>query len=153
MNDRPRSGVLVGALAGALSIAAHGFAGGDYPDTASLTVLTAVCGLIATLRLPVVALLALGQLGGHTALSVTGHGHWSDLSPTMVGAHVVATLACAALLAAAMGLYRFAAATLRALTGPRPAAVVTAGAAVVHDLLRARTIAGSVSPRGPPVIA
>ncbi|MGV9819014.1 hypothetical protein [Nocardia xishanensis] len=88
----PRGG-LVGALVGLLSVAAHGVAGGGYPDSpefALLLTVSAVAGCaamgfsrdvrrragLAHAAGPVFGALAAGQLAGHAVLTgLIGHAH------------------------------------------------------------------------------
>ncbi|NIL77503.1 MULTISPECIES: hypothetical protein [unclassified Rhodococcus (in: high G+C Gram-positive bacteria)] len=103
-------GVFVGATSGTLSIAAHGVGGGTMMPSESALVLlvivsAAVGGVVAVLagRVPMVAVLALGQVCGHTVLTIASeHHHGTSLTPSMLAAHAVATMVCALLIRAAV---------------------------------------------------
>lgn len=128
-------GGLVGVTVGAVAVAAHGGAGGGYPNSAESTLLLAagtLAGAAAALPggrpglLRLSGLLGAGQLAGHWALSgLLGHAHQTSglaaLLPGgwMLAAHTIATFCCAALILAAERLYSVAAGALRAvLTAP-----------------------------------
>ena len=101
-------GGCVGALSGAAAVAGHGFAGGMIPTQSSVVLLVLACAGIgvvaagrAAARLPMlVSHLALGQLVGHIALSLSGHGHDLLPSPAMIASHAVVALAGAVLVCA-----------------------------------------------------
>lgn len=146
--DRLR-GCAVGALAAALTVAAHGVGGGGYPSSTALTTLIAVCATVGALagsmraRGPyaVIGMLGLGQIGGHYAsMEMIGAGTHHMSSSTvpgwaMIGAHAAATLLCAALIVLANRLYVVASRVVRTVLRAdfRPttgrAALVSAG----HD--------------------
>ncbi|GAA4489136.1 hypothetical protein GCM10023094_50250 [Rhodococcus olei] len=108
----------VGASTVTVAIAAHGAAGGGLPTSSSLLLLAGVATVLASLttavpvlRRGVIALvpvLAVGQLAAHLALAV-GHGHHAAVAAVgplaawapMLGAHALALIVCAALIAAA----------------------------------------------------
>jgi hypothetical protein len=103
-------GCVVGGMAGALAVAAHGVAGGGFPDSAESALLLVVsaltgwaagCGVVR-LRAPrrgnralaaagsgraaVLGSLAIGQLAGHAVLSgLIDHSHTHAPGPTVVG--------------------------------------------------------------------
>lgn len=114
-------GAFVGAASGALSIAAHGVGGGDMmPNESALVLLVVVSAALGAAvsilgsRLPLVAVLALGQLLGHTILAIASeHHHGSSLTPSMLGAHLGATLVCAVLIRGAVLGYGHALSVLR----------------------------------------
>ncbi len=105
----------MGALAGALAVAAHGVGGGGVPDSAALTLLLVTCGGVGamTTHLParfhgslaLVASLGLGQLAAHAALTLTAHPNSAGPDVPMLAAHAVATMVCALLIASAERLY------------------------------------------------
>ncbi|WP_230557760.1 MULTISPECIES: hypothetical protein [unclassified Rhodococcus (in: high G+C Gram-positive bacteria)] len=103
-------GAFVGAVSGSLSIAAHGMGGGTMVPSESalvlLVVVSAALGGLVSLfgaRVPLVAVLALGQLVGHTVLSIASeHHHASALTPSMLAAHAAATALCALLVRGAV---------------------------------------------------
>lgn len=104
-------GACVGSVSAAVSIAAHGAAGGGAPDQQSLVFLLAVCAAVGAavpaVRLrhdPAVrlGLLAGGQVLGHLTLGVSaGHGHGIVPGPTMLASHLAALVASAVLVAGA----------------------------------------------------
>lgn len=114
-------GMFVGAASGALSIAAHGAGGGDMMPSESALVLlmvvsAAVGGAVTILgqRVPTMAVLALGQILGHTVLSIASeHHHGSSLTPSMLTAHACATVLCAVLIRGAVLGYSHALSVLR----------------------------------------
>ncbi|MEU0502093.1 hypothetical protein [Nocardia sp. NPDC005998] len=138
-------GCLVGGTVGALAIAAHGVAGGGFPDSAEaalLLVVSALTGWAAaygarSLRRDsgaaaapgaVLGPLVLGQLAGHAVLSgLIDHSHTHDPSSTdlarsylptgwMLVAHLIATLGCVALILLAERLYALASSVIRAVS-------------------------------------
>ncbi|MCP2318536.1 hypothetical protein APR12_003891 [Nocardia amikacinitolerans] len=152
----PRGGA-VGALVGLLSVAAHGVAGGGYPDSPEFALLLTVsvaAGCAAT-GLPhltgrdagrgiarLLGALAAGQLAGHAVLAGLGHAHGQrdshiargDAPPAgflptgwMLGAHVLATLGCAVVILAAERLYAVVSRAVRATLGA-PGQVAVASA-------------------------
>lgn len=102
-------GVVVGALSGAISIAAHGVAGGSaFPSDQAIVLLVAASAVVGaavaslpTRRgpLPLLATtLAAGQVIGHLTLTLASeHGHGLHLTAPMVAAHVAATVVGTAL--------------------------------------------------------
>ena len=73
-------GGFVGGASGAVSIAAHAAAGGAVPGQSAAVLLllasVAVGAVAAGTRLPVIAVLAAGQVVGHLALALEfGHMH------------------------------------------------------------------------------
>ncbi|WP_433729452.1 hypothetical protein ACQP0C_00380 [Nocardia sp. CA-129566] len=139
-------GCLVGGTVGALAIAAHGVAGGGFPDSAEsalLLVVSALTGWAAAYgagswrgsRAPsapnavaVLGPLAIGQLAGHAVLTgLIDHSHTHDPSSTdlprsylptgwMLVAHLIATLGCVALILLAERLYALASSVIRAVS-------------------------------------
>lgn len=106
-------GSVVGSLSGAVSIAAHGIGGGGMPPSeSSVVLLLAACAAlgasVAAVRVTsrewmyLVAVLAAGQLIGHTALALASdHAHGMGLSAPMVAAHIAAIVVSAGLVRAA----------------------------------------------------
>ncbi|WP_225730402.1 MULTISPECIES: hypothetical protein [unclassified Nocardia] len=156
-------GCLVGAAVGALAVAAHGTAGGGLPNSAELTLLLliaaaagGVAGLRPASRGSVFGLLALGQFGGHVALSgMLGHeSHSSPLSTgPMLFAHIVATFCCAALILVVDRLYAVVSQAIRVALGvPRRSRVADrrrwADPGVPHYRFHPN---GAIGPRAPPV--
>ncbi|PXX63006.1 hypothetical protein DFR70_10659 [Nocardia tenerifensis] len=161
-------GGLVGVLVGALAVAAHGVAGGGFPDSAELTpvlLVAALAGCAASTfaggRASVLGLLMAGQLASHVALSgLLGHEHpTAATSPLPTGgmlvAHAVASLGGAAIISVAERLYALASGAVRAVLA-RPSAPRVAGPArwsnpgVPHYLCPPN---GAIGPRAPPVPA
>jgi hypothetical protein len=160
-------GAATGALTAALSVAAHGSAGGGLPSgstAALLALLSLTAGaLVATMRAVadvkmLIGVLAVGQLLGHVLLSATGHSqHVTATAPVglMIGSHVAATAVGAVLIA--MGGRLCAAVSRVLLAAARstrlPVAPMSAIAVRSTDqpLQSARLLAASLSHRGPPV--
>ncbi|MFE7798507.1 hypothetical protein [Nocardia sp. NPDC057440] len=170
-------GCLVGLAVGALAIAAHGPAGGGYPDSAAAALVLLIAASVgcAAARSPLarspiglLGVLAGGQLAGHWVLSgLLGHGHDSGVGasiplpaaalPTgsMLAAHVAATFGCAALIVSAERFYAMASRALRtALAAPRRAAITDqtrwANPGLRHYRFHPN---GAIGPRAPPVPA
>lgn len=123
-------GAAVGAASGAVAVLAHGLGGATaIPAGSSLTLLFAACALIGVVvtALPrgdspasTMAVLAVGQGIGHTALTL-GHTHHHSFSAAMLLAHLVAIPAGAlAIRAAEIGVRR-------AITSVRRLVLVLAG--------------------------
>lgn len=163
VTNRLRGG-FVGAGAGALTVAAHGVAGGAYPDSTALAVVlvmaAAVGACAASLRAAgpaaVLALLGIGQLAGHVVLgALTGHQHTSAaLGPlVMVGAHCAATLLCGVLILTAERLHGFVDAVARLVTIRLARAVYTRRTQTFLAVsLFGGTSPSPISRRGPPVM-
>lgn len=161
-------GAAAGALTAALATVAHTWAGGSAPSGAAvalLGVLALTLGAVAATA-PVMAtvpgllvLLATGQVLAHLLLGVAGHHHGvtPPSGPSMEGAHVLAVIVCAVLIAAASRLGEALSRAVRAMTTPpNPAPVATADviAPSADQPLQARLLlAASLSHRGPPVTA
>ncbi|MCA1006517.1 hypothetical protein LCL87_12355 [Rhodococcus hoagii] len=106
-------GTVVGALSGAISVAAHGFGGGSaFPGDEAIVLLVAASAVVGaavasvrTRRGPLVLLalmLAAGQGIGHFTLTLASeHAHGLQLTPQMLGAHAAATVVGVALIRAA----------------------------------------------------
>lgn len=155
-------GCAVGASAASLAVAAHGIAGGGYPNSTALTLLliagTAIGAVAAAARggpLAVIGLLGAGQLASHLALTVALHHETAATGP-MLGAHLVATLVCAALIVGAEELCKYLAARLAAAAQrinapPRPRRFTWIDRG--HRVSVAVDPRGPISRRGPPVAA
>jgi hypothetical protein len=156
-------GCFVGAVTGALTIAAHGLGGGGYPDStaaALLLVVAAAVGVCATSvrtagPTAILALLGLGQLGGHLTLAgLTGHQHGpSAIGPLqMAGAHCVAALLCGALIVVAERLHTFSSAVARVVTVPLAVPLHTWRTTIFagSPTFVGSVAASSISRRGPP---
>lgn len=121
-------GASVGAASGALSIAAHGVGGGAMMPSESASVLlmvvSAAVGCAVTVlgdRVPVIALLVVGQVLGHTVLTIASeHHHGFSPTPTMLAAHAVATVLCALLVQGAVLGYEHALSVLRRILPALP---------------------------------
>lgn len=162
-------GGAVGVAVGSLTVAAHGLGGGVCPDSASLTLLAALCvavGVVASTfsrpkNVTAICLLAVGQTVGHYSMSgMTGSSHSHGGSGfggwQMVGAHAIATLLCAALIATASRLYVSISTTLSAVLRailPPPTSARSAGATpVTQQPLFGAPLRGAISRRGPPAL-
>ncbi|MBC6449261.1 hypothetical protein [Actinokineospora xionganensis] len=108
---RPRAfraarGALLATTSTALTIAAHGMAGGGVPETAVTVVIAALIAWAGTAVASrarslsaMVALLGTSQLTLHVLFAYVSHGHDAvALTPTMLATHVVAIGATAVLL-------------------------------------------------------
>ncbi|MGX1812183.1 hypothetical protein ACWIGI_41285 [Nocardia sp. NPDC055321] len=114
-------GAMIGALSGAAAVAAHGIGGGMVPHQDALMLLVAVCALLGCVgsgpvggRLPVVVVqLGLGQMLGHTVLSVTSGHH--PMAPTagMLGSHLLFAVGAGLAVWSAERLVRSALGTVR----------------------------------------
>ncbi|MEU6560021.1 hypothetical protein [Nocardia nova] len=170
-DDAVRGG-LVGAAVAVLAVAAHGWAGGGYPDSAALTLLVLIAtatGTFASLlprrwgRVAVLAALGGGQAAAHLALSILpAHGETSCGSGLltvpngwMAAAHAVATVVCALLIVAAERLYAAVSRSVRAITTRPHSLPVVASARWRPDSRRPwqRPSGRAVSSRAPPVSA
>ncbi|MFM1725044.1 hypothetical protein ABEU20_003640 [Rhodococcus sp. PAM 2766] len=106
-------GTIVGALSGAISIAAHGLGGGSaFPRDEAVVLLVAASAVVGAAvasararRGPLVLLalmLAAGQGIGHFTLTLSSeHAHGLELTPQMLAAHAAATVVGVALIRAA----------------------------------------------------
>ncbi|MGQ4614420.1 hypothetical protein [Nocardia sp. R7R-8] len=115
-----------GAISGAISVAAHGWAsGGMLPDTTALALLAAASAVIGALvaglaplretSSGLVAALVAGQLLGHLAMGITsGHLQHADaqLTPAMLAAHLCAAVVAAVVIRGAEAAYRIGTAVL-----------------------------------------
>ncbi|WP_280468577.1 hypothetical protein [Nocardia cyriacigeorgica] len=174
--DSPR-GILVGALAGALAVAAHGLGGGGYPSSAELALIllvAAVTGAAAGAMpvrygpLPVLVALFAGQAAGHVALTgLYDHEHAAAAHAPLAGellggylpsgamllAHLGATLVCAALIPLAERLYAAVSAVLRVVLGTPRAGVPRHRAQAFTSVVGPPSFApiGAAGPRAPPL--
>ncbi|MCX5041926.1 hypothetical protein OG921_01795 [Aldersonia sp. NBC_00410] len=163
-------GGFVGAVSGAVAIAAHGAAGGGMPPgqaaiVALVLACTAVGAVVANAGITerivpfLLTVLAAGQLVGHTTLALTAdHAHGSQLGTSMIGAHAAATVVAAALIRAAehgcaavlAALARIVVAILAPLRVRTPLWTMTPRERGTHALL---LLTGSADfTRGPPAL-
>ncbi|MET7769227.1 hypothetical protein [Nocardia sp. NPDC005366] len=177
--DSPHAGLrggAVGAMVAALAVAAHGCAGGGFPDSvggALVLLLAALAGTTVT-RLPgsrfgvrgvlgVLGVLAVGQLAGHSVLTgAIAHSHAATSAPSaqppsgwMLVAHGFAMVIGGALILLAQRLYDFASATVgAALTRPRGRRIPTViGSADAGPAPYRFHPNGAIGPRAPPALA
>lgn len=160
-------GSAVGLLTAALAVGAHGVASGAPPPgaaTAQLAVLAATVGALAATMARaadarvLLCLLAAGQLLAHLMLGAAGHSHAPATAPpaaVMLGAHLAAVAAGAALIAAGDRLCgaisRAVRVTARPAVPPVAAATLVAASDADQPLRSALLLAASMSHRGPPV--
>ncbi|MEV5837965.1 hypothetical protein [Nocardia sp. NPDC052112] len=170
-------GCLVGGMVGALAIAAHGAAGGGFPDSAEsalLLLVSASAGWTAGRLRPgaiggwgLLGPLALGQLAGHAVLSGLidhTHRHTAVGAPRldpylpsgwMLSAHLIATLGCVALILLAERLFAMASSVIRAVSVTGSPLAVTRPPRWSDPTLRPYRFHpnGAIGPRAPPVSA
>ncbi|QYB07538.1 hypothetical protein I1A62_25270 [Rhodococcus sp. USK10] len=164
-------GAVVGSSSGAVSVAAHGIAGGGMPPSeASVVLLLVACAAVgaavAAIRiagrdgLVLVAALTAGQLIGHTTLGLAGeHAHSLGLSTPMIAAHLAAIAISAGLVRGAeRACLRALAAVTRivlAILAPAPVSTGTWSATPVYRAkLSLWLLVGSAAgTRGPPALA
>ncbi|MFI6777099.1 hypothetical protein [Nocardia sp. NPDC050412] len=168
-------GCLVGGTVGALAIAAHGAAGGGFPDSAESALLLLVSALTGWAagrlwqgtdgRWAVLGPLALGQLAGHAVLSgLIDHTHTHAAAPQvdrylptgwMLLAHSSATLGCVALILLAERLYGMASSVIRAVSATGSPLVLTRPVRWSDPVPRPYRFHpnGAIGPRAPPVSA
>ncbi|MRH86246.1 hypothetical protein GFY24_01980 [Nocardia sp. SYP-A9097] len=165
MCGHPLRGTLAAIAMTVLAVAAHGVAGGGYPDSAGLTLLlvaaAAIGAVAAVVRSPIAlpALMALGQPVCHMALSGLAHpGHASGAMDfvndgVMAAAHATAAVLFAVLILVAERLYALVSQAVRtALT--RPAALLVprgTGRWAAGSVMRGRLAPGANGSRAPPV--
>ncbi|TPG29703.1 hypothetical protein [Mycolicibacterium hodleri] len=156
-----------GALTAALSVSAHGAAGGGPPSgsSAALLALFAVTlgAVVATIRTAadikvLVAVLTVGQLLSHALLSAAGHSHPSAAGAPfglMVLAHLGAIAVGAALIAVGehlcVAISRVLTARSRHTRHPVAAPSTITVRSADQPLQSARLLSASLSHRGPPV--
>lgn len=159
-------GACVGAVSGVVSIGAHGLAGGAAPSESALSLLIVVCAAVGVLvasapgatsgPVMLAAVLTLGQVIGHSTLSLTvDHAHGQAPTPQMLAAHAASIGVAAGVTRGAERAYRRAVSALARIvpvffTAARPlgSPVRTAGRgpAPIIDVLRA----GGTGTRAPP---
>ncbi|MFE3541690.1 hypothetical protein ACFXK0_01820 [Nocardia sp. NPDC059177] len=118
-------GACAGAMSGALSLAAHGLAGGGaLPGSTTIVLLAAVSAVVGAVvtgigplrdgALGLAAVLLGGQLLGHSTMSWSGHAHHGDdtLGLGMLTAHAVAATLAAAIIVGTEAAYRIGTAVL-----------------------------------------
>ncbi|UGT53214.1 hypothetical protein [Nocardia asteroides] len=159
-------GAAVGAASGAVAVLAHGLGGASaLPSGSSATLLLAACALIGvvvsalprgTTALSTMTVLALGQVVGHTALSLGHAQHQHIFSAAMLLAHLVAIpVGALAIRAAEVGVRR-AITSVRRLArvlGGGPSLCVRSVAAPLVDeraVLRQLLPRPGIGVRGPP---
>ncbi|MFR9751305.1 hypothetical protein ACL02S_09735 [Nocardia sp. 004] len=159
-----------GAISAAVSVAAHGWTtGGKLPDTTALSLLATasiVTGVIVAGRGAerrssggLIAVLLAGQLLGHLAMGFSsGHLHHGDLqlSPTMLIAHLFATIVAAIAIRGAENAYRIGTAVLARVLPARHTPPVAAHHVPLRTTYRDRAIlrvlaTESLRTRAPPV--
>lgn len=101
-------GAFVGALSATAALAGHSLGGASVPAGSALVLLTlgaafvgALAGMPTKIRvMPLTGLLLAGQGIGHLLLTVAGHQHHGGTgsSMSMLFAHVLAAIGCAALI-------------------------------------------------------
>ncbi|MEU7628599.1 hypothetical protein AB0C34_01250 [Nocardia sp. NPDC049220] len=158
-----------GAISGAVSVAAHGWAsGGMPPNTTALALLAAgsavICSMVAGLTalrdssIGLVAALVIGQLLGHLTMGFSsGHTQHGDtqLTPVMLTAHLIAAVVAAVVIQGAQTAYRIGTAALARVTAIRRIAPVVMSPTPVRIGHRDRVIlrvfaAESLRTRAPP---
>ncbi|MCW4354746.1 hypothetical protein ONR57_15665 [Hoyosella sp. YIM 151337] len=162
---------LAALVCAGVTVAAHGAAGGVL-TVAGLVVLLLIAAIaghhaVAAIRAGCWSLLSLvllaGQFAGHAALHLVSHHHEAGagpqlLSPAMLAAHVIATLACAGLMMWADHLAGVASATMRILIAVLIGAPAVPRTSLVPHWVQPSGCAliflrSSVSLRGPPLSA
>lgn len=153
-------GGFVGGTSGAVSIAAHAAGGGATPGQSSAVLLllaaVAIGAVAAGTRLPVIAVLAAGQILGHIALAPEFE-HMHAPSPAMVAAHLAAVGVAALLITGAERGCSIALAALhrlvpRAYNAPPVRSHVTPCVAHRPRSRRVLLPAAGLGTRGPPVV-
>ncbi len=159
-----------GAISGAVSVAAHGWAsGGMLPDTTALALLAAASAVIGALvagsaplrdtSAGLVAALVAGQLLGHFTMGLdSGHLHHGDaqLTPAMLVAHVCAAVAAAIVIRGAEAAYRIGTAVLCRVLPLRHTLPAVADRAPLRTVHRDRVVlrvfaAEALRTRAPPL--
>ncbi|MFE7744898.1 hypothetical protein [Nocardia sp. NPDC057455] len=159
-----------GAISGAISVAAHGWAsGGMLPDTTALALLAAASAVIGALvaglaplrdtSAGLVAALVAGQLLGHCTMGISsGHLHHGDaqLTPAMLAAHLCAAFAAAVVIRGAEAAYRIGTAVVRRVLPLRHTPPVVADRAPLRTAHRDRVVlrvfaAEALRTRAPPL--
>ncbi|GEM30347.1 hypothetical protein NN3_13540 [Nocardia neocaledoniensis NBRC 108232] len=161
-------GAAVGAASGAVAVLAHGLGGATgLPSGSSATLLLAACALIGVVvsalprgntALSTMAVLALGQVVGHTALSLGHAQHQHTFSAAMLLAHLVAIpVGALAIRAAEVGVRRAITSVRRLVRvlGGGPSLFVRSVVAPVPDeraVLRQLLVRPGLGVRGPPSV-
>ncbi|MFY2787638.1 hypothetical protein [Rhodococcus sp. KRD162] len=169
MNDAsaaPLRGGAVGSVTAVLAAAAHGMAGGGYPDGSAVALLVVISlGIGALTALPrrsTVLLPALmgGQLLAHLGLSMSDmgsmHSHSILPSAAMIGFHAAASVVAGLLIAAAERLYGPITSIVRAVLAlltplPDGSAVGRVRFSVAVSSVHGTVLDWAISRRGPPV--
>ncbi|NKY87927.1 hypothetical protein [Nocardia veterana] len=159
-------GSCVGAASATVSVAAHALGGGaPAPGSAGIMLLLATSTVIGSLAahartgaLRLMALLAVGQVAGHAALSLAPHCHDMLLTAPMLIAHVVAIVVGAGLIRAAESTLLRAISRIRRAVAAVHALLVSGDPVVIvtpdtpgrpHRLV----LASGTGRRGPPAYA
>ncbi|MGW5150794.1 hypothetical protein [Rhodococcus koreensis] len=163
-------GSAVGSVSGAVSIAAHGIAGGGMPPSDGAVVLllaacAAVGASVAAIRVAsrewlfVLSVLAAGQLIGHTTLALAAdHAHGLGLSTPMIAAHLAAIAVAAVLVRSAeRACLRALAALTRIVLAVLAPLQVDTGTWSATPVYRAKLslwllVAAGAGTRGPPAL-
>lgn len=163
----PLRGGAVGIVTAALAVAAHGMAGGGWPEGAALALLVVVSiGVGAMTAVPgrstvLIPALMGGQLLAHMVLSLSGmpgmaHSHSLLPSAAMIAFHSVASVVAALLIAAAERLYGPITSILRAVLAlltplPDDSAVGRVSMSVALPPIHGIASDWVISRRGPPM--
>lgn len=163
----PLRGGAVGSVTATLAVAAHGIAGGGYPQGSALALLIIVSigvgAMTAVPRRSTILLPALmsGQLLAHIALSLSdmsGMVHSHSLLPgaAMIAFHAAASVVAALLIAAAERLYGPITSIVRAVLAlltplPDGSAVGRVRFSVAMPSVHGIAMDWAISRRGPPV--
>ena len=164
----PLRGGAVGSVTAALAVAAHGMAGGGWPDGTALTLLVVVSigtgAMTAVPRRSTVLLPALmgGQTLAHLALSLGNmpgmlHSHSLLPSTAMIAFHAAASMVAALLIAAAERLYGPITSIVRAVLAlliplPDGSAVGRVRFSVAVPSVHGTALNWAISRRGPPML-
>ncbi|MFI9503232.1 hypothetical protein [Nocardia sp. NPDC052566] len=158
-------GAFVGSASGAVSVAAHALGGGVVsPTQSSVALLLVACGLVgfavASIRprhglVEMMAMLAVGQAFGHTALAL-GHHHHGGITAIMLGAHLVAIPAGAVLIRGAEVAIGRAVSSVRQVVRALnfvPAVAFSPASAILtwHGSIRRLLVGSGIGTRGPPI--
>ncbi|MFF0497790.1 hypothetical protein ACFYU5_15380 [Nocardia aobensis] len=159
-------GGCVGAAAGTVSIAAHALGGGTVaPGSAAIMMLIAASTAIGCLAahtrtglFRLMGLLAIGQLLGHLALTLSPHCHDVLITAPMLVAHLAATVGGAVLVRGAETTLRRAVSLIRRAVGVVTHILGITGAPVVVSVPdtvtapRRLVLASGTGRRGPPAL-
>lgn len=161
----PLRGGAVGIVTAAVAVAAHGMAGGGYPNSSALALLITVSiGVGAMTALPrrstVVLLPSLmaGQVVAHIALSLSGEMHHHSMLPgaAMIGFHAAAAVVAGTAITAAERLYGPITSIVRAVLALLTPLPDGSASGRVHGSVTMAPVHGTyldsvISRRGPPV--